>query len=233
MANDDIRHNAGVAVWRLRRIGAAAWPELEAALHSADGQQRQLAAWTLRAAKAPATPMLCAVSVDALHRDFDHEVNSVVRDEVSKTPHAARWLAKHSTRARPFLVRGLSSAQGQQRFLCAYLLAQGGHHDYVREVCCELALHLNDNRVEGDAMMAAHGLFRLGAAALPSIREARRIADAQAHAVLDLLEWNLREPPRNAAELRLRLGKTRLTTLYHDPSIEFDIERSQVPTFRD
>lgn len=57
-------------------------------------------------------------------------------------------------------------------------------------------------------------------------------ADAQARRLLDLIELDLVRPPRNQTELRTRTRElSSITTLYHDPVLQFDAFRSRVPSW--
>jgi hypothetical protein len=130
------------------------------------------------------------------------------------------------------LRRGLQGGDAQQRFLCAWLLAHSGDTEHVDAICRELLPHLADNEIRGDAVMATNGLYRLGAAALPALRWWRPHVDEQARAMIDLVVSDLQQPPRNRAELARRGAARRVSPLYHDPAIEYDVQRSHVPSWR-
>ena len=91
----------------------------------------------------------------------------------------------------------------------------------------ELVEHLADNTIGGDAIMAAHALYRMGPGVLPALGAARPYLDAQALQLVDLIEQNLRAPAPRSARGRARLPA--ITTVYADPVLSFDIRRSPVP----
>jgi hypothetical protein len=112
------------------------------------------------------------------------------------------------------------------RFLCAFVLGQAGFDDAVaRRILVE---HLADNHIGGDAIMAAHALYRLGPAALPTVRGAMAFADEQARSLLKIVELDLIDPPRDPEAMRQRAAMHGATRLYHDPAIEFDVGRSRI-----
>lgn len=228
LRDDDIRGNALAALRELAGLGTLAAPHLERALASPDRQQRQLAALLLRQLPARGTPSaaLLRTSVEALRRDVCASLWSTIVHPVATS--AAPWLADHAVAARPALRDGITSGDDQQRFLCAYLLAAGGHDDDRAIVVRELVTHLEDNRIAGDAVMAAHALYRLGSAAMPHALAWRPYVDEQARALLDLVADDLRAPPRTHSELTAHKQRQRVTDLYHDPALEYVLGRPPV-----
>lgn len=229
LRDDGIRGNAMRALWDLEAAGDAAAPFLERTLRSVDRQQRQLAAYVLRrGAQAPSVQLL-EVSVEALRRDVCAELWSTLIHPIAAS--STRWLLGHTAAARPQIRRALAFGDDQQRFLAAYLLAASGHDDDREAVVRELVHHLRDNQIDGDAVMAAAGLYRLGPTASRSIAAWRNAVDEQARSLLDLVARDLAAPPRTDEELRSRKGMHRTTAIYHDPAVEFDIGRSRVATW--
>lgn len=229
LRDDDIRGNAGSAMVGLRRAGAAAVPMLTDALGSIDGQQRHFAALILRDLDAEPVPLLCTVSVEALTREVSRELRATIM--VPGATDATRYLARHVAAARPALRFGLGSGDDQQRFLCAFLLACGGESVDTEQVVRELMSHLGDNRIRGDALMATHGLFRLASATGIGLAAWKPYVDEQARSLLDLIELDLRQPPRDRGELAARGRMQRVTGVYFDPALQFDVNRSRVPTW--
>jgi hypothetical protein len=226
LAADQIRGNALDACGRLHRTGAPAFPCLERTLFSRDQQQRHFAAEVLRGAGAPASARLCEVTVEALRRGEIEGYSETFAGAARVV--AARWLADHPAEARPALRLALHAADDQQRFLAAFLLAQGGARDELPYVARLLTDHLGDNTNEGDAVMASHGLWCLGAAVLPELRLARRYADAQAMVLLDRIEGDLLDPSRPedaAARVKMRA----ICGACWDPVVSFDIHAGHVP----
>lgn len=217
------------------------WPagrieELDLALGSNDPQLRHFAACVLRNrcrdGRDVPTPRLLQVSVDALRSNDGR----VAMDAYSTwggpiVPRAARFLADHAHAARAPLEQGLTSFDPQQRFLCAYLLAQAGIDERAGRIAYELVEHLNDNRISGDAAMATHGLYRLGGQAVPTLRSSRRYLDHQGRRLADLIHRGLTEPPRTNRELHARSAMVRMSPIYQDPANGYDIRRSLVPQF--
>jgi len=80
-------------------------------------------------------------------------------------------------------------------------------------------------------MLSAHGLYRLGPAALPFVRAARWRADHQARQLLDLIELDIVEPPRTRDEIVARRAMHDITSIYHDPAFELDVQRARIATW--
>lgn len=236
LAQDSIRWNACKAVRVLMEDGDDAAPALEQALRSSDQQLRHLAAFVLRHRDETASPDLFATSVEALGQIAvpGYHETLIHRPAVD----AFRWLATRGAEPAAALRRGLESADAQRQFLCAFLLARSGADAPLGILCRVLVEHLNDNRIGGDALLAAHGLYRLGQRALGEIRYARRFADAQGLALLELIELDLaddangRNPSYRDRRARYqRLGLRSVSEAYLDPVRDFDPFRSSVPNF--
>ena len=95
----------------------------------------------------------------------------------------------------------------------------------------ELVAHLADNKTQGDAMMATHGLFRVGEAALPILIEQRRFLDEQGRKLVDLIRMDLDKVPRTKKDFWARSAMIRISQVYHDPAIEYDLWKSPLPGF--
>jgi hypothetical protein len=199
------------------------------ALLSRDRQQRHLAAVLLRDDDAHPTPELCTVSVEALDREVSRALVATLWHE--GVAGAARYLARHAPAALTALRYGLGSTDAQQRFLCAFLLTGAGERADAGLIARELIAHLGDNEIAGDAMMAAHGLYRLARSAPVALQSWLPHVDGQARSLLELVALDLEAPPRDRRELVARRRLHRVTDVYHDPVLEFDIERSRVPTW--
>lgn len=215
LRDDDVKWNATHAQAVLRAAHESVTPFLERALTSDDVQQRDAAALVLRARGEPATAILAEVSVAHTARQRSSQVYSVTQ--------TVRYLCRHTAEAERQLRWGLGSRDSQQRFLCAYILAQGGFDDPAARGI--LVDHLRDNHIAGDALMAVHGLTCLGEAVLPTVYGALERADSQSRKLLLSIE---RAILGDAA--KERLGRE-LTTVYWDPARQFDITRSPVATW--
>ncbi len=231
LGDDGVRWSAGEALWQLQQLGDAALAPLEQALDSSDLQQRHLAAHCLRRLQAKRSPALCRVSVEALARpgSWHEDYYSVL----CSSPAAAslRWLVEDPDPAVPELRRALRQGDAQQRLLAAFALSKSRSRHDLALVCRILVDHLNDNDIQGDALLASHGLYCLGREALGEIRLARRYADAQGLLALTMVEAHLVEGPL-AAQLRAALPARpgrQLTDVYWDPIASFSIHRSSVP----
>ena len=225
LAHDDVRWNANRAYDRLAAAGERARPALEAALHSLDHQQRQLAAHLLRWLGGEPSRQLLLVSLEGLRHDrlpTDPAVGHGFAN-LANARQGARFLVAHAARVRPELLRGLQARDGQYRLLCAYVLAASGTTRGIERTTQVLIEHLHDNDVRGDAVLAASALYRLGEPGLPFVRHAMGGADEQALALLKLVELDVRSPPESEAGLRRRRGMHEVTRTFHDPAYECSV----------
>jgi len=226
LADDHVRWNAGKAMRRLARIGAPAVPALQTALDSPDHQQRQLAATVLRRLVETPSDRLLEVTVEGLRYDRlpwgDGRFTPAAHNEREGTV----YLLAHARRVWPALIMGLDSQDGQERFLCAFLLGRSHCPTAVPRTCEILIEHLRDNRISGDALMSVNALYGLGRLALPFLVLAEPGADRQARQLLELLQLDIARPPRDARELAERRRMQRVTRVYADPAIELDLRRS-------
>jgi len=140
-----------------------------------------------------------------------------------------RFLVERAKDAAPALRRALASDDRQQRAFAAFALAPVARTDEAAAIVQELAPLLANNDRLGDALLASHALYRLGAASLPALRYWRPYVDDQARALIDLIEQDLVSPPRDLATMQTRGRSARISTLYHDAVIEFDLRRSLLP----
>jgi hypothetical protein len=224
LANDDIPHNAKTAVDALYQFRDKAVPALQRALDSADEQQRHLAAAVLRWIDADPTRRLCELSIEALG---DPAIEGYWRTLIHRPAlSAVHWFDDHaqSKEVRSHLLVAARSPHNQRRFLAAALLARAGEQRDLPNTCAVLIAQLPDNEVLGDALVAAHGLYRIGPAALPQIRLAYRGADDQTRKLLQLVEENLADDAAGRKltkeELRHRydrLGIKQVTDVSIDP----------------
>ncbi len=236
LRDDEVPWNAASALGRLVALPRGAVPALERALLSSDVQQRHLVALALRqrcrGGRDAPSPRLFEVTVEALAGWMGEQLAvRRVSQTWSPTAEGTRFLAPNALAAREPLRRGLGSGDEQQRFLCAWLLGQSGDMEQASGICRELLPHLGDNQICGDALMAANGIYRLGTAALPTLRWWRPHVDAQARGLIDLIVLDLEQPPRSRADVVARGRDLHVTQLYHDPALEFDVTRSPVPSW--
>lgn len=225
LAHDDVRGNAQAALAELRRAGERARAALEDALRSPDHQQRQLAASLLRALGGEPSRELLLVSLEGLRHDripADPGVGLAFL-HLPNARESASFLVGHARRVEDELLRGLQSVDGQERLLCAYVLAASRTQRGIERTTHVLIEHLADNDVPGDAVLASAALYRLGAAGLPFVRHAQAGADEQALALLRLVELDVLAPPRDAGELRARKELHAATRSIPDPALQCDV----------
>jgi len=237
LRDDDIPHSARLAIRALVGCAPGDLPELEQALGSHDLQLRHFAGVVLRCrvrdGRAAASARLLEVSVEALRSDTSERVPGIRSTiTVHLAPLAARFLASHAAAAQRWLEQALFGNDAQQRFLCAYLLAQAGLDRHLEPIFFELLEHLNDNKIGGDGLMAAHGLFRLGTRVSPMLEAHWSKLDEQGRRLARLVQLDAARPPRNELERRVRGRRAKVSSVYLDPVFDYDIHRSVVPRFR-
>jgi hypothetical protein len=238
---DDIRWNAIEAMNALGRLREPPLAELERALDSEDWQQRQLAAalrwryiepwdWLWQDDSLPAwrlestgtvTHRLLEVTVEGLRSDalpYDREQQKYT--PVSNAADGYRVLVKNAEAARDLLEAGLKSDDYQQKLLCALALGTGGVSASVEKAAPILIPHLRDNDIPEDAKFAIYALYRFGESGIPLLEAALPDADVQQAQAIRLLLLNLRQPPRNQAELEQRRHMHSITSVVFDPTIE-------------
>jgi hypothetical protein len=234
LRDDHLAGNAESAIPRLVSLPPGSLPELEGALAAIDVQQRHLAARVLRRrgerhGDGPSARLL-EVTVEGLAAGLaDQLIARRLCETWNPAADCTRFLAGHAHTASESLRRALAGGDSQQRFLAAWLLALAADERDAPAICRELVPRLADNAVAGDAVMAANGLYRLGAASLPTLRAWRPWVDEQARSLIDLVELDLSDPPVTLGQFAVRRGMHRVSDVYHDPASEFDVSRSRVP----
>ena len=231
LAHDNVPKNARAARWELLHFlrGSTWWdPQHEVvvtasnvnaynmravcrdrlgdALYSGDHQQRQLAANILiSGSKKPFPSALSGVLVEALRYDYiDGWTCYADNSGDAVTFFVAR--PEEVSLAAPLLRFALSSDDGQQRFLAAFILGCVSRAGEAPTICPLLIAHLSDNKIPCDAGMARVALYRMGPSALPYIRtELLYTTDHQAGRLLTGLEAAILRPGHSAT-LRSRDG---------------------------
>lgn len=234
LRDDHVAKNAERAIPRLVCLPAGSVHALETALVSFDVQQRHLAARVLRRRAEQygdgSSQQLLEVTVEGLGAGLAEQL-ALRQLCMAWDPPAdcTRFLAGRAPMAVEPLRRAVAYGDAQQRFLAAWLLAAAGEERDAAAICRELLPHLAHNDVQGDAVMAANGLLRLGDAALPTLRAWRPWVDEQARSLIDLIERDVSEPPVTLDMLAERGRMHRVTHVYQDPAVQFDLTRSRVP----
>ncbi|MBX3464163.1 MAG: hypothetical protein KF830_13395 [Planctomycetes bacterium] len=231
LRDDNVPWNAHRAMGALLDLPPGRIPALEDSLRSHDLQQRIYAGMVLRARcdleRALPSQALFEVSTESLRSDVQVDDIGTFAQPLRAT--SLQFLLPHAAAASPALRAALRSDDRQQRVYAAFALAPAAARDDVPSIVAQLVGHLESNRIVGDAMLAAHGLYRLGEPALPALRMWRRHLDEQARSLIDLIEADLLSPPRDAATLKERGATARVSRLYHDAVLQYDITRSPLP----
>jgi len=235
LADDGVRWNANgareVIPGRLDQqfalgAGGPMARALLAALDSADGQQRDMAASLLMA------------HLGRWHREQGlwiwprAEVDRVLAAAVDQLDGAALWWASYPVRsayeflqphvvdAEEHLISALRDRRrGQRAFFAAVLLGEAGRSAWTHEIAPVLLPHLRHNHDRSDAILAMPALYRLGPAVMPALHQALPGADAQQRACLELLILDLQTPPRTPADFERRRRHNRITWKVADPAV--------------
>jgi len=191
LRHDEIRYNA-VEAWGTLTYGWARdqfTEQLRQALRSDDWQQRQLAAHILHRRDVAADPILVAVTVEGLRDDASFMPPDRPNLMLANAKSGTAYLLRHPEAIREELYAALGSDDSQQRFLSAVILGHLGSGDAARRICAILIPHLADNRLPGDGVYAALGIYGLRQDALPWIERVRaRSRDPQQRTVLTAIE---------------------------------------------
>lgn len=192
LRSDAARWNAHDAHRRLCEAGMRAVPALEEGLISNDTQQRQFAANCLRTIDdyVPSDVML-RVCVEGL-RDDQEPYNQTIDGNpaynfVFNAVYGTEYLLKYTNRAEKLIVDAQESNDGQQRFLAALILGLGGRTPTPERTSKILMVHLRDNSIHGDAILASGALRTMGVIALPYLLVRRPSAEGQELNLIDLL----------------------------------------------
>jgi hypothetical protein len=221
LRDDDVWGNATAALQGLKAAGEAAVPGLERALWSADAQQRVYAAHALAKLGRPVNDPILAELADGIARhDIDRK-------------NALATLIAVGPRAIPYLRPLLGSPHYATRFHAAYALARVGDPLHARSIAWQMIQHLGDNDTTSDASFAAQALYHIGAPAVSLLEQSHVSLDAQGRALVELILLDMREPPRTSADFarrQLKQQRHKISSLYADPVVEFDFERSGLPS---
>ncbi|MFG0283643.1 MAG: hypothetical protein ACF8R7_04415 [Phycisphaerales bacterium JB039] len=216
LRDDDQQYNGLHAMDMLRRLGPEAIGALEAALHSDDLQQRQLAASVLRAIPQyqPSARML-QVTVEGL----SSRARSWERDTFTPASlgRGVRYLSTLGDSAAWAIEDGLRSDDAQQRFACAVAAGFGRCDSLVDLAAPVLIEHLADNNLAGDARVAAPALLGLGEAARPWLEAFAEAPDRQQRDTVQLILLELDGPATTEAERARRRALNHITTVRADP----------------
>lgn len=217
---DHHRFNSLRAMEMLRMMGAEAEPDLRAALHSDDHQQRQFAASLLRRFPGPPGPLLIRVSVEGLVDDGIADWNA----ELANFGGSVRWLIEHAEDARPFLLESLGSDDAQARLGAAMALSFGGVTGEAEAVVEAMLPHIEDNDIAGDALIAVASMFRLGEEAIPALERASASDTMERRRlVCRLLIDDIRMGDARSRAIDRRWRSLRITRLGDNPCRDIEI----------
>lgn len=199
LKDDDTSDNATFAISRLTFDTPDPVPALQQTLSSTDVQQRHLAAYILRLRdNAPVSPELIAVTIEALRSDVHPEATDPASLGAAMwarvTDDAVLWLHRHAHMAERGIRAALDSRDGRQRFLAAVICAHARLEGTSAQALRTMLPHLADNATQGDAVMAAVAIHRLGPKVLEDLRAWRHSGDAQTQALLAQIIRELEQP---------------------------------------
>ncbi|MBS0196807.1 MAG: hypothetical protein JSR77_08620 [Planctomycetes bacterium] len=202
LRDDAIANNAEWAMSTLAALGEDSLIALEAALHSPEWQQRQLAAEVLRSwcpderasrrvTSSPApvyqpTPKLLEVTVEGLADDaLPYATNSTTW--VFNARSGYEFLRRHITQAAPYIRAGLNAGDPQQRMLCSLLAGQSRDPVLVAAAAPMLVEQLRDDGVVFNAKYACDSLLWLGRQSFRHLNRALDSQDSQQRTLAGLL----------------------------------------------
>jgi hypothetical protein len=231
LRDDDVRWNATAAAKELiRRMHdpgqyTEVWRELDPALSSPDEQQRRIAIGLLQSLSKIRHPGVAAyipserlldLTADLLDRwDCWYGVCWIPGDVYDEK--SVAFAVDHIDRMEERLARKLFTAPPSRRFIHAYILAREGRVHLAPLAAPVLVERLRDNHIRDDALMSMEALFRLGAPAIPWLREAIAYADPQQRDCIELLLWEYAEPASTPVERARRRHLNRVTWKCDDP----------------
>lgn len=233
--NDPVRFNAERAHAALIEVGVPAVGSLTAALDSDDWQQRQMAADALRwiewwhKAKVPTSAAMGRVTIEGLRHDglpLRRRGAERTCNFVFNAKSGTLYLLNHAAVFDAALRAGLNSDDGQQQFLCAFVLGMAGRlSGEDRRADAEAAArvllpHLRSNDLTGDATLAGAAIYRIGPGVKGLLLRARAEADVQQREVIDLILRDWRNPPTTVEKLKQRRRLHHLGGWRADPVYE-------------
>lgn len=221
LRSDGVRWSALSAEWLLQdQRDDLAVALLHGALDDPDYQCRQFAADLLRQRGASPDDRLVAVTIEGLRDDdYPYARDGSHYTGLRNAKDGTRWLWLHPEAGTTGLREALASADAQQRFLAAWLLAMRTDAASAGDICAVLLPRLREPAGKTAAAWAIMALYRLGPAGRPHVEAALPGADARQTACLRLLLRDWSDPPRSTADAARR-GRLPLSVLYHDPAWE-------------
>jgi len=232
LADDEAAGNAIRAYHLLRWVGEPAVAALEKAIAADDPQQRLLAQMTLMRIEGyqPSAALLSAAvrSLALPPEGPDRDARrSIFFPAENPTEMTVAYLLLHAAAAEDALAAAAAEpADHQQRFLAAFILGHSalGETDVLAPILIE---HLRDNNIRQDAVMAASALYNLGEAARDHLERAvNNPADDQQRKLLELVLFDLNDPPLTDDDLADRRGMVPFASLYKDPAVQYRFDHA-------
>jgi len=212
LCDDEVKWNADRALDTLSALWPDSQPALERILSDGDAQARILAASMLRwKCPEPSQTLLDACIEDL--RDDRGEVAFYIG--LHNASSASRYLITWAYEAKPQLKRGMQSSDAQQRLLSAAIVGHANMVSLAHEAAPILIEHLRDNKVRGDAKVAAPALYQLGPAVIPWLRDHTESDDEQLRSCALAIIERLERPDEPAWKMTHTLP--RITMTVSDP----------------
>ncbi|MBK7406231.1 MAG: hypothetical protein IPJ41_16905 [Phycisphaerales bacterium] len=201
LRDDEHRRNADRAQVLLDSLWPASRPALEAMLTCGDAQGRVLASSILRERcvgdPSPALLEACIADIGSRPAELDTYLRW------GTCGGAAEFLLWHEPEAAELLERAMRDADPHRRLIAAAIVAWAGDERMLGTAAPILISHLADNRIEGDAKLAAPALYRLGPGVAPLLREHADSEDAQLRRAVRWILARLERPDAPANRLGL------------------------------
>lgn len=194
---------------------------LAEALMSDDDQQRDLAKDLLRETSATGDVFmrLLRLSVDDLCSGRGQ----------SRTRRGFQYLVEHAAAAEELLDKGMNSNDPRQRLLCAAVAGCAGRTRLLDRATPILVIHLAENAIENDAVLAARALAGFGAAVAQPLEPSRQRGDEQQRQSVEYIVRRL-TTDESPIRLQLKLPLARLTVRQRD-ALELSIDALRMPQF--
>jgi hypothetical protein len=218
LRSDNARGNAERAEGLLCLLWPTSRDALEAALEDCDRQARMIAAAVLRKkCGRDASDQLLRACIEDLRDDGD----AVPWWTSWNARTASEYLVQLPDRIEPLLSVAMRSGDWQQRFLAAAIAGHCGHTSLLPQAAPILIPQLRDNRISGDAKIAAPALFRFGPEVIPFLAPFFEDEDRQLRGSVRAIAAQLLSPdgaPRNDTD-----AMPRISQLTNDPLREIPI----------
>lgn len=172
LKDDDCAWNLRTSWAFLREHIERSTPLLIEALDSPDDQERRAVEGLLRNAAVPS---------EIRQRLYRSSVADLASDRgSSKAWSAFRFLREHSAECEALLSEAMNASDGRTRLLAAAAAGCTNRSALMNQAVPILVRHLGDNRIHGDAVVAARSLWGFGPAVVPLLTAELRAAPQDA-----------------------------------------------------